>query len=238
MSRIIRRYALESPKLEKEMTVALVSDLHNGDCSDLFPTIRQTDLILMPGDLVNRHRHGITQATRFLMAMQGKMVIVSGGNHEVKSPEGPLILELAARLGCIVLEDSMITVEGITIAGLTSRLALPELPTVADQLARMTGFRILLCHQPEYYAALVRGKDIDLTVSGHAHGGQIRIAGHGLYAPGQGLLPKFTRGFYDKGHLLVSAGIVNSALAPRWGNPTELVLLTLKPGKEFSAYEL
>ena len=73
------------------------------------------------------------------------------------------------------------------------------------------------------------GRDIDLTLAGHAHGGQIQIAGHGLYAPGQGLFPKLTHGLYDGGKLLVSRGMTNGAKPriPRIGNPCELIILNL-----------
>ena len=65
---------------------------------------------------------------------------------------------------------------------------------------------------------------IDLVVSGHAHGGQWRFFGHGVFAPGQGILPKYTKGFYN-GNLLVSAGMTNTAPVPRLFNPTEIVIL-------------
>ncbi|MBQ3816071.1 MAG: metallophosphoesterase, partial [Clostridia bacterium] len=60
----------------------------------------------------------------------------------------------------------------------------------------MPGFHILLCHHPEYWEPLVHGRRIELTVSGHAHGGQWRIFGRGVYAPGQGLFPRYTSGLY------------------------------------------
>ena len=95
-------------------------------------------------------------------------------------------------------------------------------------MAKQEGFRLLMCHHPEYYQAQVAGYDIELTVSGHAHGGQIQLLGRGLYAPGQGMLPKWTDGFYFDGRLLVSRGMTNSTRAPRLFNPCELILLHLK----------
>ena len=86
-----------------------------------------------------------------------------------------------------------------------------------------------MCHHPEYYPRYVRQADIDLTVSGHAHGGQICLFGQGLYAPGQWLFPKYTAGFYDGQRLLVSRGLTNSTWVPRLWNPCELVLLQLLP---------
>jgi len=86
------------------------------------------------------------------------------------------------------------------------------------------GYKILLCHQPEHYDKYVRKYPIQLTLSGHAHGGQWRFFGRGVYAPGQGLFPKFTSGLYE-GKLLVSRGLANPQKIPKIGNREELILL-------------
>ena len=72
----------------------------------------------------------------------------------------------------------------------------------------------------------LRGADVDLVLAGHAHGGQIRIFGQGLYAPGQGIFPRYTRGVVD-GRMIISAGAGNPVPAPRWGNPCEVLQLEL-----------
>ena len=54
------------------------------------------------------------------------------------------------------------------------------------------GVKVLLCHRPEDYMHRLRGAKVDLVLAGHAHGGQIRIGGQGLYAPGQGHLSAAT----------------------------------------------
>ena len=67
---------------------------------------------------------------------------------------------------------------------------------------------------------------IDLVLSGHAHGGQMRLFGHGLYAPGQGWLPEFTSGMYkgENGSLVISRGLANTASpVPRIFNEQEIV---------------
>ncbi len=93
----------------------------------------------------------------------------------------------------------------------------------------MSGFKILLSHHPEYWEKYIRGKNIDLTVSGHAHGGQWCFLGRGVYAPGQGLMPKYTHGIYkNAGEVLaVSRGMTNTVPIPRFGNPCEIVFINL-----------
>ena len=93
-----------------------------------------------------------------------------------------------------------------------------------DGFAACPGYHILLCHHPEYYPRWLAGRDIDLILSGHAHGGQIRLFGRGLYSPGQGLLPRLTGGVTDA-RLVISRGLANTKPVPRLFNPPELVYI-------------
>ncbi len=90
-------------------------------------------------------------------------------------------------------------------------------------------FSILLAHRPEYFADYIAA-GADLTLSGHAHGGQFRfpLIG-GLIAPGQGLFPKYDAGLYTENgsSLIVSRGIGNSLFPFRFNNRPEVVLITL-----------
>ena len=88
--------------------------------------------------------------------------------------------------------------------------------------ADQPGYHILLSHHPEYYPLIP--DSIDVILSGHAHGGQIRLFNHGLWSPGQGWWPRWTKGVYD-GRLVVSTGLSNTTWIPRIGNPTEIVYL-------------
>ena len=102
-----------------------------------------------------------------------------------------------------------------------------------EDFAGEDGYKILLCHHPEYWSLrdpMLRDKRIDLVLSGHAHGGQWRILGRGIYAPGQGVLPKYTSGVHygPYGSLIVSRGLDNPyRKLPRWGNPCEVVYIEI-----------
>ena len=76
----------------------------------------------------------------------------------------------------------------------------------------------------------LREPDLDLfRRANDRSGGQVRLMGRGLYAPGQGLFPMLTSGWYFDRRLLVSRGLTNSAGVPRLFNPCELILLHLEP---------
>lgn len=113
-------------------------------------------------------------------------------------------------------------------------------PTISgwlDDFEKQDGYKILLSHHPEYWAMrepMLRDRKIDLVLSGHAHGGQWQILGHGILAPGQGFFPRFTHGVHygPHGRMIVSRGLHNPfRYIPRWGNPCEAVYveITNKP---------
>ncbi|MBQ6314459.1 MAG: metallophosphoesterase [Mogibacterium sp.] len=105
-----------------------------------------------------------------------------------------------------------------------------------DDFEKEEGYKILLSHHPEYWRMrepYIAGRRIDLTLSGHAHGGQWRFFGQGILAPGQGLFPKYVRGIHqgdgpEAGKMVVSAGLNNTYwMFPRFGNPCELIFIEL-----------
>ena len=97
-----------------------------------------------------------------------------------------------------------------------------------SSFAQKDELRLLLCHNPNYYETLkIKDTDIDLIVSGHNHGGQIRIFSMGVAGAGGKLFPKYDKGIYD-GRMVVSAGCSNTAAIPRINNPRELVIIHLK----------
>ena len=65
---------------------------------------------------------------------------------------------------------------------------------------------------------------IQLILAGHAHGGQMRLFGKPLFAPGQGFFPKLAGGIYEE-RMIVSRGLSDTAHTPRINNPMELVMI-------------
>lgn len=247
----ITDYTVVSERAPRSFTVALAADLHDRDCDDVLEALAaaKPDIIAIPGDLTARldcsegeaapnDRGTATHKNAFkLLAGASKLAptFYSLGNHELcghyyrenrhrKCLEENLraIRESGARL----LDDSFVEFDGLRIGGLTSGLTndddRPRLGWLEGFCAG-EGFKMLLCHHPEYYPLYLERYRIDLVLSGHAHGGQVRLFGRGLFAPGQGLLPKYTSGIHD-GRFVISRGLTNTAKPiPRLFNPPELV---------------
>jgi len=95
----------------------------------------------------------------------------------------------------------------------------------------MKGYKILLSHRPEHIHTYMN-YDFDLILSGHSHGGQIRIPWllNGLYCPNQGFLPKYAGGHYriDATDFIVSRGLSFRKTLPRVMNPPEVVVITIE----------
>lgn len=152
-------------------------------------------------------------------------VVLTLGNHELFLTEGDR--EAMAEAGVTLLYNNHTEIDGILFGGIPSRQVTGSFDEAfLQEFSAASGCKVLLCHHPEYYPELSR-YDIDLILSGHCHGGQIRIFRKGVFAPGQGLFPKYHHGVYDK-RLVVSAGCANTAPIPRWGNETEVVVLKLR----------
>lgn len=249
------RYALESDRLPPEARVRLVvvSDLHNtiypGNQQALADVIlgEKPDAVLITGDFFDEQ--GDAQGAKLLAgALQGRVACYyAPGNHEYRAPKPEAIFRQLGDLGCIVLRNRAALVRlghaNVVLAGLDDpeRTAIDQgydwkaaLAHLGEEVAGLPGYRILLAHRPEAIDEY-RQMDFDLILSGHAHGGQWRIPGwiNGVYAPGQGLFPRYAGGVYplDDLVMIVSRGLSNNTWVPRIFNPPELVMIELTAEK-------
>ncbi len=218
----------------REYRFAVVADLHDREgarVADLVLSL-SPDAVLIPGDLYEspprRHAFAYEEAVMLLARLTPHVpVFYAPGNHDYTVPAA--FLDACERLGVIRLSDSSCEWEGIRIGGVASMQYDGQTPNAAflSRFAAEEGYKLLLCHHPEYYRH-IRPLAVDLTVAGHAHGGQWRIFGRGVFSPGQGLFPRYTAGLYE-GRLLVSRGLKISRPIPRLFNDREIILLSLTP---------
>ena len=104
---------------------------------------------------------------------------------------------------------------------------------MSDTLAKLhapeDGYTILLSHRPRLFDVYV-DNDLDLVLTGHAHGGQFRLPFvGGVYVPSQGWFPKYDAGLFTDGNtnMVISRGIGNSAFPFRINNRPEVILIEL-----------
>ena len=224
--------------IEKDARLVFVSDLHGYNNKKILNEIDliSPDCVLVGGDMVHNdknYKNGI-EFLRLCSEKYPTYCVI--GNHEMK-----LSLDIEAMIkssGAILLNDEYTEVCGIKIGGLktgykkgekqgrTMRTPRPNVEW-AEKFAGESGCKILLSHHPEYYPEYLKDLDLDLVLSGHAHGGQWRFFGRGVFAPGQGIFPKYTSGIYE-GKLIVSRGIGNPHIIPRINNRAEIIILNFK----------
>lgn len=161
-------------------------------------------------------------------AVKTAPVYMSLGNHEQKLRHRDYAF--LKEQGITLLENADIPIQlkgfRFTLGGMSCWDYEEWLPTFIAK----KGYKLLLCHKPDLYVDLLCDKDVDLTLSGHTHGGQVRIGkkGMGFFVPSQGLFGKYAHGSFFGGRLIVSAGCANTVAFPRLFNPRELVMITLK----------
>lgn len=230
--------------------IVQISDLHDAQIGEnnekLIAMTAETepDCIVLTGDFVDSSRF---HPERSLSVAESLVKIAPvyyvSGNHEAILPDEDyqaLTDELRA-LGVCVLEDESaeLTRDGqsIRLIGLTDIGFHPgtlvekkdALRTALSALLPEDEFSVTLAHRPELMDVYTEC-GAPLVLSGHAHGGQIRLPGiGGLIAPGQGLFPKYTEGKYEENGttLVVSRGIGNSVLPLRVNDRPQIVVVQL-----------
>ena len=221
------------------------------------------DLVLFGGDMA--HHEGSDENAMLLMNALAKEYpcYYVTGNHELATARTAEIKGALKDAGVVMLAGDCVPFtakngQRIQLSGLddyyrsggwkTSDWERAVSGTVPPALTRQLKsacakadpalFTLLLAHRPERYE-LYLPYGFDLILSGHTHGGQVRIPGvlNGLYAPGQGLFPHYAGGEYRFAHqtLIVSRGLSKKPLwAARIGNPPELVIVNLVPAGQVS----
>ncbi|MFR7814093.1 MAG: metallophosphoesterase [Lachnospiraceae bacterium] len=249
---ILRTYTVVSPKLTAEVRLAVVTDFHSSDNADDVVAMVAScapDAVLMVGDMFdddtqNRPTERTLSLMRQLSALYPCYYV--SGNHEAWTGEMDALYQQTEEAGVKVLRMSsgVLTVRGqrIALCGIPDpyEMVFSGAPDTEEQLRQAledvdsADFTVLLAHRPELLTKYAQFP-LDLVVSGHAHGGQVRIPGvlNGLYAPNQGWFPKLAGGAYtqDGTTLIVSRGLAVRTRLPRIFNRPEVVLVRCVPAE-------
>lgn len=255
----LSNYVLSSPKLTAPIRVVQLTDLHNSEFGEdnerlvRMVSRQRPDLILMTGDMLNG-REDETEIAASLVRRLTEVapVYFSYGNHEV-THERMFWRDLTAlfeEAGATVLDR---TYEDVTVNGQTIRLGgiygycLPEKYYASGEAKRWECEYLKEFQDTEYYTILlahlptcwIRNDNLDIwqidcVVSGHVHGGQIRLPLiGGLYAPDQGFFPGRSSGIYasqdGKRAMVLSRGLGSGVGVPRFNNVPEIVVVDILP---------
>jgi len=248
-----KTYKTETPLLEEQsnIKIALISDLHSTifgkDQIKLIEKIRDSnpDIIVLSGDIFD----DVISTTGTQLLLKGiygvSPIYYVTGNHEYMSQDMLTIREELGSYEVIILSDTYRIIEinnnQILIAGIEDPYKRNyETPNYNQnesmerafrELDEMAVYKILIAHRPELIENYKK-YSFDLVLSGHTHGGQVRIPLilNGLYAPGQGFFPKYAGGIYTHGNLthIISRGLSVNPLIPRIFNPPELVIIIIE----------
>lgn len=244
----VTRYELEFDSLPGEFDgfkIVHISDLHGSvfgeDNSRLAELIKSLhpDIIAMTGDFAGK----VVQLGAVEALLDGlgdeTPVYFAGGNHEWVGDLMPRMRRLLGEYGAHCLENSYEEIEkdgaSIVIAGAedpNGRADMTDPETLADIIREEypESFVLWLGHR-NFWVKKYPSLPVDLILSGHAHGGIIRLPFiGGLLNTGHKLIAEYEKGLYRGEHFImeVTTGLGNSIFIPRLFNRPEVVCITLR----------
>ena len=248
----VTNYTVKSDKVnEKTLKIVLISDLHSTIYDDnqnaLIEKIaaQSPDLIFLTGDIADD-----------VVPIEGTKLMLEGiknlapiyyvaGNHEYWSNDIQSIRDEISEYGVTIISDEYVMTEingiSLLIAGADdpskkyyedeSYNHAESMKNAFSSIDEIDAYRILLAHRPSRIDEYSK-YPFDLVLSGHAHGGQVRIPiflENGLFAPDEKWFPKYTSTTYYHGDLVhvVSRGLSINPRLPRVFNPPEIVVITI-----------
>ncbi len=250
---VIRRYTVEADQVTAPVKLAVLTDFHGCDYgpdgAELSACVAEEspDAILLVGDMFSADGDPEEELRMFRILAEIAPTFYVTGNHEYWEYDAAALVERIKETGVTVLFESceVLEVKGqrLNICGVTDPVAMYYVlaPDPMLQLAHTAlavedpeAYTILLAHRPELIDDYAASGAFDLVLSGHAHGGQVRIPGliNGLFAPNQGWFPKYAGGRYDVEGMtmIVSRGLStqDQKYIPRVFNRPELVVVEIR----------
>ena len=224
--------------------IAVISDLHSHrfgkNQSKLLERIAEQapDIVVLIGDIINKEDKDIKNIREFLAGICGVFPVYAiAGNHELENPaQFNRLLSAYREYGVVFLngqtellerEEHLIAISSQKITPGSGKIHWTEIdaePLYKDE------FNILLHHFGNEFDMI--SDEYDLVISGHVHGGIIRIFNKGLIGYDEKVLffPKYSKGVYRKesGSVMVLSAGLGDASIPRINNPREIVIVTLE----------
>jgi predicted MPP superfamily phosphohydrolase len=240
----ISYYEYKTNKVDRNYRIVHLSDYHSNNKIDVAKEVVKInpDFIVFTGDLIDRRRYDIDIAMELIDELKNICVIYYvSGNHEAWSDHYDDVKKELLKRSVFVLEDDCFKYDNLNIVGLKdfgfdSENGSESIITSKKSLVLKNNIckdclNILLVHRPELIEEYSK-YNYDLIFSGHAHGGQFRFFNQGLYAPNQGVFPKYTAGRNEKNNstLFISRGLGNSRFPIRIFNNFEIIVVDIVEG--------
>ncbi|WP_240842907.1 metallophosphoesterase [Acidaminobacter sp. JC074] len=204
---------------DEDLTIVHLSDIHHMKINDSIVKKIQSktpDIIVITGDFIDRRFYDLESSLEWIDRLDYPIYYVTG-NHEAWSGHADEVTSQLISRGVHVLRNDYESIGNFRIIGYDDPAFNSFEPLDID------GYKIVLYHRPESFDQF----EADLILSGHAHGGQIRLFGKGLFSPGQGFMPEYTSGCHDleDKKLIISRGLGNSLFPFRIFNQPEIVVI-------------
>ena len=249
----VERFTYRSPRLPAGFNgcvVVQLSDLHGAvfgeDNRELAGQVRELepDYIFLTGDLLDRWRrtpHSYAVELGRALAEIAPTYFVTG-NHEWALPDVPGLKRKLEAAEVTVLSNEWTVLErggdSLVLAGIDDPNGYADQKTPEELAAEVDGafeepFWLLLAHRNNCFEDQYSHLGADLVISGHGHGGMIRLPfTDGLISVERTLFPSYTAGFYEAngGKLFVSRGLGNPGPSFRLFNRPQVVALTMERG--------
>ena len=254
----LTKYEVPADGLTGDVRLIVLADLHGneyGEDNSVLISMAEAakpDAILLDGDMISRNADE-EDVERFL-AFAEKLtaiapVFYSTGNHEIDymKENGEALLERIAGAGVTVLYDDYVETE---LAGQTLRIGGTSGHyrdinreeqfdyAMQEEIGGAGVPAVVMMHMPENMVcdSARANWNADLYISGHTHGGLLRLPGiGGVYAPTQGFFPEYDCGRYTvdgRLELIITSGLAGYGIIPRVFNRPEIVLITLVPEEQ------
>ncbi|MGM7721886.1 metallophosphoesterase [Metabacillus sp. Hm71] len=217
----------EFPKSFGVFTIFFISDIHRRKISikllEQLPS--SIDLVIIGGDLTEKGVpfQRVEQNLNILKKIAPIYFVFGNNDYEVGKDR---LEQLLIKHGVTILNNSTSTIsakngEKMVLLGVEDMSMERDRLDLALKHSPKGDFRLLISHNPEIYEQVKKSDRISLIISGHTHGGQIRLFGLGLYKKGK--LHKLTNAT-----ILISNGYGTSGVPLRLGAPAEAHILQLK----------
>ena len=254
---IITNYKINDPRWPAALNswrLVQLSDIHNQATegpgnNQIISSVQklQPDIITITGDLFDGDRTNIPNNLQLVKELTSiAPVYMVLGNHEFANDDYIKLIQLVEEAGAQVMRNELVTINDpgapITIIGLDDPAAWgwPLSYKAQEQLTaktlnkimalpefNSTSPRLILAHRPELWPQYLLADPL-VILSGHTHGGQIRLPLIGaIYVPNQPLLAQYDEGIFTKAnsYLIISRGLGNSFINCRFNNYPEIITI-------------